>query len=574
MITFKRIEYKNFLSSGDNPIVIDIIQTATTLMVGENGAGKSSMQEAISYVLYGKSLRGINKGQVINSVNGKNCLVTIDFETEGKQYKILRGLKPNIFEIWCDGVLVNQESHARDYQQLLEKNILKLDFRSFGQIVVLGSASFVPFMQLPAWHRREVIEDLLDIGIFTKMNQVLKDQVAARKTAQNDITNKLDSIKKQLELQTRHIEKMKSIASEESDKVKDEIADLEKQLVDEAAANDADTASLDSCDEKSITKTLQKVKTTSSKYTTYKAQIEAKVAGIKKDVTFYENNDSCPTCSSVIDKLLRKEKISTATSHVDELTAALAKLDESMEDNDAEFTKIMDQLNNAREIRSRIASRQTSIDSINVRINKLNRRLATPIASDDITKALVELHTVEADEMKLLTDHATLTEERSYDAVIAEMLKDTGIRTMIIKQYLPVMNKLINHYLQTLDFFVSFTLDENFNEIIKSRHRDEFTYASFSEGERTRIDLALLFTWRQIAKMKNSASTNLLILDEVADGSLSSTGFDNLLKIIELFKDDANIFMISHRADGLDGKFNRKLEFSKDKNFTTLVQTT
>lgn len=573
MIIFKRIEYKNFLSSGDNPIVVQLDASPTTLVVGKNGVGKSSMQEALSYALYGKTLRGINKGQVINSVNGKNCLVTVDFETEGKQYKIVRGLKPNVFEIWCDGVLVNQESHARDYQQLLEKNILKLDFRSFGQIVVLGSASFVPFMQLPAWHRREVIEDLLDIGIFTKMNQVLKEQIAVRKQSQTDINSKIESIKKQIELQTRHIEKMKTIASEETDKIKVEIDDLEKQLQKEETENDNDAAALASCDETSITAALQKVKKTTTKYTTYKAQIEAKVTGIRKDIEFYENNDSCPTCSSVIDKLLRSEKISAAAAHVEELTQALAKLDESMEDNDTEFTNIMNQLNTAREIRSRITTRQASIDSINVRINKLNRRLATPIASEDIVKASDELRGMEEDEMKLLTEHANLTEEKSYDAVIAEMLKDTGIRTMIIKQYLPVMNKLINHYLQTLDFFVSFTLDENFNEIIKSRHRDEFTYASFSEGERTRIDLALLFTWRQIAKIKNSSSTNLLILDETVDGSVDSDGIDNLMKIIDLFKDDTNIFVISHRTEGLDGKFNRKLEFTKDKNFTQLTQS-
>lgn len=574
MIIFKKIEYKNFLSTGDNPITVDLTAVPTTLMVGENGSGKSSMQESLSYALYGKTLRGINKGQVINAVNGKNCLVTVDFETEGKQYRIVRGLKPNIFEIWCDGVLVNQESHARDYQTLLEKNILKLDFRSFGQIVVLGSASFVPFMQLPAWHRREVIEDLLDIGIFTKMHHVLKDQVSARKSIQTEMTSKLESIKKQVELQARHIDKMRSIASDESDSVRADIDELEKQIVLEASNNATDEASLVACDESALSRVLNKAKTTSSKYTTYKAQIEAKVSAIEKDVSFYKKNDSCPTCASIIDKALRSEKISTANVLTAELKDALSKLQESIDNNAVELDDIGLKLNDAREIRARMTSRQTSIDSINVRIGKMYRRLATRIASADIIKAGDELRAMEEEEIRLLTEHAKLTEDKAYDAVIAEMLKDTGIRTMIIRQYLPVMNKLINHYLQTLDFFVSFTLDENFNEIIKSRHRDEFTYASFSEGERTRIDLALLFTWRQIAKLKNSSSTNLLILDEVADGSLSATGFDNMLKIIDLFKDDTNIFVISHRIDGLDGKFNRKLEFSKSKNFTVMTAGT
>jgi DNA repair exonuclease SbcCD ATPase subunit len=570
-IIFEKLQYKNFLSVGDNEITIDLNSSRSTLIVGHNGSGKSLMLDALSFVLFGKPHRNINKPQLVNSINGKNCLVTIWFKLNTSDYKIIRGLKPNIFEIWQNGILINQESHSRDYQKLLETNILKLNHKSFHQIVVLGSSNFIPFMQLSTQHRREVIEDLLDIGVFSKMNMLLKESSTKLRDQIRDSELHISTIKEKISLQSSHIDSLQQLSKTNNSQYLSEIETLNKNILTMLDEN----AALSHEYSENYGKKAQQLKRnekTKSTLVSYQHQIRDNISKLVNDSKFYETNETCPTCSQNIDYDFRQTKIKGCAHSAKELNDGYSKLKKSLEDVEQSLKNTSEEIARLRQLDNKIQSNQTLIEGITARINNLTTLANAHHEYSEVTDAQTKLNELYAEKTRLEEYRGTQLEERMYNEVIAELLKDTGIKTKIIRQYLPVMNKLINQYLQILDFFVLFNLDENFNETIRSRHRDDFSYSSFSEGEKQRINLSLLFAWRQIAKMKNSASTNILILDEVFDASLDSDGIDNLLRIMNSLDLDTRIFVISHKQDLLEGKFESKIEFEKVKNFTEIKE--
>ena len=568
MIQFKHIRYKNFLSTGNTFTEIDLDKSKSTLIVGHNGAGKSTMLDAISFALFGKSHRNINKPQLLNSINQKACVVEVEFSIGNSEFKIVRGLKPNLFEIWKNGNMINQSSHAKEYQKILEQNILKLNHKSFHQVVVLGSSSFIPFMQLPAGHRRDVIEDLLDINVFSKMNILLKEKNTILKDAIKDITYKLDISKNRIETQNKYIKDVKELTNANISKNKHEIQSSKEESEKLQSQNQELSAAIENA-QGPVEEEVNRLHDKKQSLLQYTAQFRQQMSVVVKDAKFYEDNVTCPTCTQDISESLRQDKLTAAQSKAKELQSAMDKAS-------AEGTAVEKSLDSVNEKVQEIRDKQTAIHTNNQTIARLQTRISeleTEISSSavaDLDQAKQDLSNLMTEKDGLMEEKLKLSDQYSYNGVMAEMLKDTGIKTKIIKQYLPVINKLVNQYLQVLDFFVHFDLDESFHETIRSRHRDEFTYDSFSEGEKQRIDLALLFTWRQIAKMKNSVATNLLILDETFDSSLDHDGVENLLKILNTLGDDTNIFVISHKGEILDGKFNSKIEFVKDKNFSKI----
>jgi len=571
MIIFEKIRYKNFLSTGNYFTEIQMNNHKSTLVIGQNGAGKSTMLDAISFGLFGKPHRNINKPQLVNSINQKACLVEVEFSIGSSKYKIIRGLKPAIFEIWKDGSMFNQSSHAKEYQKILEQNILKLNHKSFHQVVVLGSSSFIPFMQLPAGHRREVIEDLLDINVFSKMNQLLREKNAQLKDQMGDISYSLEIMKNKIETQKKYIRDVKALNNEYADQIQKEILELENEIGSLTSENVNLGTFIESNSEK-VTATLTSLRAKQRLFQNKESELKSEVKLLVKETKFFEDNTICPTCSQDIHDDLRKNKISTATSRAKTIQSTLRSIVENSIslDSDIEVTiKVEDKIKDSQR---RLLSNNQSITKIQAQINSKRTDLAKIQSGEgDLAAAEISLNEYIKEKDDLTERKLELNDQRSYNEVIGEMLKDTGIKTKIIKQYLPVINKLVNQYLQVLDFYVHFDLDESFQETIRSRFRDEFTYDSFSEGEKQRIDLSLLFTWRQIAKMKNSISTNLLILDETFDSSLDADGVENLLKILGTLSDDTNIFVISHKGEILDGKFHHKIEFVKDKNFSKVA---
>jgi DNA repair exonuclease SbcCD ATPase subunit len=571
MIIFEKIRYKNFLSTGNYFTEIQMNNHKSTLVIGQNGAGKSTMLDAISFGLFGKPHRNINKPQLVNSINQKACLVEVEFSIGSSKYKIIRGLKPAIFEIWKDGSMFNQSSHAKEYQKILEQNILKLNHKSFHQVVVLGSSSFIPFMQLPAGHRREVIEDLLDINVFSKMNQLLREKNAQLKDQMGDISYSLEIMKNKIETQRKYIRDVKALNNEYADQIQKEILELENEIGSLTLEN-VDLGTFIESNSEKVTTTLTSLRAKQRLFQDKESEFKSEVKQLVKETKFFEDNTICPTCSQDIHDDLRKNKISTATLRAKTIQSTLRSIVENSTslDSDIEVTiKVEDKIKDSQR---RLLSNNQSITKIQAQINSKRTDL-TKIQSGegDLAAAEINLNDYVKEKDNLTECKLELNDQRSYNEVIGEMLKDTGIKTKIIKQYLPVINKLVNQYLQVLDFYVHFDLNESFQETIRSRFRDEFTYDSFSEGEKQRIDLSLLFTWRQIAKMKNSISTNLLILDETFDSSLDADGVENLLKILGTLSDDTNIFVISHKGEILDGKFHHKIEFVKDKNFSKVA---
>lgn len=569
MITFKHLKYKNFLSTGDNFTEIDMIKSKTTLVVGHNGAGKSTMLDAISFALFGKAYRNISKNQLINSINKKNAIVEITFEVNGAEYRVLRGIKPNKFEIYRNEKLINEESHSKEYQKILEQNILKLNHKSFHQIVVLGSSSFIPFMQLTATHRRDVIEDLLDIGVFSKMNQIMKEKQSALKERIRENDNEIKLIESKISSQKKYINDIKAINASEKDSKLALIDDYREEIRKLQEKN----SELSSMLEETLPSATSDKNVTENKlkeFNGFKTRFKSDIKRVVKDFEFFEKNTTCPSCDQNITEELRTIKLEESKNKSKELKDAL----DQAEDQIVKLTSKLDENNSKLEMlrgyQSEINTNNSSINQYQSSIDRTQKDIERLSEATDLNSAIKEL-----DEFLELKDSHTesklvMNEQFNYNMVIAEMLKDTGIKTKIVKQYVPVINNFVNNYLQILDFFVQFNLDENFQETIKSRYRDDFSYASFSEGEKQRIDLALLFTWRQIAKMKNSVATNLLILDETFDSSLDDDGIDNLLKILHSLGDDTNIFIISHKGDILDGKFQSKMEFYKDKNFSKM----
>ena len=570
MIHFKSCKWQNFLSTGSDPIEIQLDRTPSTLIVGQNGAGKSTLLDALSFGLFGKPHRDIGKMQLVNSINGKRTVVEVEFTVGNQEFKIVRGIKPNRFEIWQNGNMTNQASNMRDYQKYLETNILKLNHKSFHQVVVLGSSSFIPFMQLPAWSRRAVIEDLLDINIFSKMNTLLKERNAVIRDQLTDVNHQIDLLNTKIDSQTKYINNLEALNQDQIEGKRDSIKSHKQDIDDiflESKELGKNLSVLITEEERNHKHHVERMSEVKSMDKTLNDKIKTLVG----DARFYEENDNCPTCDQEITEEIKNDKISKIKISASDVQEEMQGLRKEIRTTEQEGRTIANHLNELRQRQHKINSNNDKIALLQKEIDKVQKEINTLTSqSGDSGQAKKELSTMRKDKEKSTEHKLEYVEERTYNEVIGEMLKDTGIKTKVIKQYLPVMNRLINQYLQILDFFVAFHLDENFNETIRSRHRDSFNYASFSEGEKQRIDLSLLFTWRQIAKLKNSAATNLLILDETFDSSLDHDGIENLTKILTTLEDGTNVFIISHKGEILENKFRSKIEFFKSKNFSKI----
>jgi DNA repair exonuclease SbcCD ATPase subunit len=570
MILFKKIRFKNFLSTGDKFTEIELNKSDSTLIVGQNGSGKSTMLDAISFALFGKPHRNINKPQLVNSINEKGCLVEVEFGIGNTQYKVVRGIKPHKFEIVKDGTLLNQNSHNKEYQKILEQNILKLNHKSFHQVVVLGSSSFIPFMQLASHHRRDVIEDLLDIGVFSKMNSLLKEKNASLKEKLNQVYHSIEINETKTESQKKYIRDISKI-NHDAKKEKEELIQRYKDEKDQHFARIAELN--DNISENSIGLQEENLDATNEFHALREAntEIQTKIKALVKESKFYESNQTCPTCEQTIEEQLKQEKLEQAKVAATEFQSSLVEIAEKS----SKATERLDEVQRRQKLNGdwqvEIQSQQDLVAKCDREIQLAHSDLEQ-LSDDksDLSKANDDYDTLMKEYHDLMDEKNNLSDQSSYNTVIAEMLKDTGIKTKIINQYLPVINSLVNQFLNTLDFYVHFDLDGAFKETIRSRHRDFFTYESFSEGEKQRIDLALLFTWRQVAKMKNSVATNLLVLDETFDSSLDEAGIENLMKIINTLDKGTNVFIISHKGDMLDGKFKSKIEFWKEKNFSKM----
>jgi len=570
MIIFRKIRWKNFLSTGNYFTELQFDKSPNTLIVGSNGAGKSTMLDALCFALFGKPFRSVNKPQLLNSINGKDCLVEVEFNAGNKSYKIVRGIKPNVFEIWQDGVLINQDAAMRDYQEHLEKFILKLNYKSFTQIVILGSASFTPFMQLSPADRRAIIEELLDIQIFSSMNNILKDKVAVNKEQLSEGKMKTENAKSKIEMQEKHIEDMKQNNEELISSYQLEISTNELEIA-RLNTSIGETQNTISELQQTIVDKAE-IQGKIKKLTQLEAQIETNVSKFKKDIQFFQGHDVCPTCHQGIEDEFKQEQIGSLGTKVNELQTGLSTLEVKLSDLNIRLGEIANTVLQVQNCQTQVAISNSSITELNRYNGKLSDKIETLRNTKDTTKK-TEL-ALQILQNQLIEEEAKLqelNEEKMYLEAASNLLKDTGIKTKIIRQYLPIINKLVNKYLASFDFFVNFNLDETFKETIKSRHRDDFTYASFSEGEKQKIDLALLFSWRAVAKLKNSANTNLLILDEVFDSSLDANGTEYLMNILHMLE-GTNVFVISHKGDILQDKFRSVIRFEKVKNFSRIMK--
>jgi len=572
MITFEKVRWRNFLSTGATFTEISLNHSPNTLIIGHNGAGKSTILDALCFALFGKPFRKINKPQLLNSINTNDCVVEVEFTIGTKQYKVIRGIKPNTFEIYCNGSLVNQDAKAKDYQEHLEKFILKLNYKSFTQVVILGSASFVPFMQLSPADRRAIIEDLLDIQIFSSMNGVVKEKMSEFKDTLTKIKYDINLAQEKINLQKQNIEEHRQHNDEEVQRKREEIETNQSHLEQLMADNEKIQKHIDILSKK-IGNEKTSLDAKSKKLLQLETKVENNIKKNEKEVSFYESNDNCPTCKHPLEEAFKQLQITERKQSLKKQKAGLTEIENEIQKLSTRMAEIAAIIDNVSQHNSQIVSNNSTINSVRKYIDKLNREikeLSSKKANlEDDNKKLSELR---LELQGLNTTHEELVTEKMYYEFAATLLKDTGIKTKIIKQYLPIMNKLINKYLTAMDFFVNFNIDENFNETIKSRHRDEFSYANFSEGEKMRIDLALLFTWRQIAKLKNSTNTNLLILDEVFDSSLDTVGTEEFLKLIHEMGTDTNIFVISHKGDQLFDKFRSVIRFEKKNNFSRIAK--
>lgn len=570
MIIFKTVRWKNFLSTGNAFTEIKINETPTNLVVGENGSGKSTMLDAICFALFGKPYRNINKPQLVNSINGKHCLVEIEFFVGGKNYKIVRGIKPTIFEIWMNNELINQDAASRDYQKHLEENILKLNYKSFTQIVILGTASFTPFMQLSAAARREVIEDILDIKIFTSMNVVLKDKITELKQKLAEIENKISLAKGKAEIQQEYIKTLQDDRDERIAEIETQIREARVELQEKNSQlvtlnEQRDEYIISIGDSSEVAKNSHMVHQQLQEYETFLSKIE-------KELSFYHNNDTCPKCKQGIEHKFKHEII---IEHQNEMKQ-IAQKKKTHQETQLIFQTRLSEIEN---INKQLLHLTNFINEVKVSISTVGRYVQRlELEKSEVSKKVGNIE-VEKDKLKTLAKEtlevvkhrAELHEQSDYYDIASVLLKDSGIKTKIIRQYLPAINKLVNKFLTSMDFFVQFTLDEKFDEVIKSRHRDDFSYESFSEGEKQRIDLALLFTWRTIAKLKNSASTNLLILDEVFDSSLDTSATEFVMQLLNTLGSETNVWVISHKGDQLFDKFTHVVKFTKKQNFSVIA---
>jgi len=570
MIVFRKLRWKNFLSTGNYFTEMDLSSHTTTLIVGSNGSGKSTMLDALTFVLFGKAFRNINKTQLVNTINEKDCLVEVEFDTGNKSYKIIRGIKPNLFEIYCNGVLVTQSAAVKDYQEHLEKFILKLNYKSFTQIVMLGSASFTPFMQLSASDRRAIIEDLLDIQIFSRMNGVLKEKFQILKEQYQEAKYAFDLKTEKIQMQIQFIENLKKNTESKITQQELEIANTEFKIAEsQTKESEASTILSDLCIQISD---KSKVDGKLTKFVTIKNNLGKTITKVNSDIEFYNSNDECPTCKqgiphehkhTIVEE--RKGKLKEVEDALNKLNTEVDQLAERQEEIERISELITDKKSELNEIQSEIAAEKRYIETLKRDIERIRN------SKEDVEEENRKLITLNEEIVQHEVNMKTLSEERQYYETATSLLKDTGIKTKIIKQYIPVINKLVNKYLSSLDFFVNFNLDESFKETIKSRYRDDFTYASFSEGEKQRIDMALMLTWRAVAKLKNSASTNLLILDEIFDSSLDANGTEDLMKILDMLE-STNLFVISHKGDILQDKFSHTIKYEKVNNFSRIAK--
>ena len=571
MIKFEKIRFKNFLSYGNTWTELDLDKHKDTLIVGENGAGKSTFLDALSYALYMKPFRKVNNPQLVNSVNRKHLEVEVEFSVGSNRFKVMRGHAPRKFEVYQNGELLNQDAHTKDYQKILEQNILKMNYKSFTQIVVLGSRNFIPFMQLSTNDRRTVIEDLLDIQIFSTMAGLLKDKIAINKNELQDIEYQLNLHEDKVKVQEDYISKVQENKDAQLQEIKDKIDETSKQIDDHKVSLETFLGEADvlykQCEP------LESVSNRVQQFLTLEGQIEKKLTKLKKQLQFYEDNAECDTCGQEIPDDYRQEKATESNTAISETTTGLKQLEEQIQSNSERIEELKNIQTEAKAKEKQAENERTSITILENILQGLNNEIAEKsfeAADEDEAEARLDQLLQDIEETK--TQRVDLRRKQAVFDTARTLLMDTGIKQRIIKQYVPVMNKLINKYLAAMEFFVDFNLDEDFKETIRSRHRDEFVYASFSEGEKMRIDLALLFTWRAIAKLKNSASTNILIMDEIFDSSLDSQGTDEFLKIIKELTSDTNIIIISHKTDQLLDKFSNVVKFEKHKNFSRIVE--
>ena len=570
MIVFRYVRWKNLLSTGNYFTEIKLDNNQNTLVVGENGSGKSTMLDALCFGLFGKAFRNINKPSLLNSINSKDCVIEIEFDTNNKSYKVIRGIKPNVFEIYQNGELLNQDAAARDYQEILEKTILKLNYKSFTQIVILGSASFTPFMQLSSSDRRAIIEDLLDIQIFSTMNGILREKLSGNKDSTTTKKYDIDLSQQKYDLQEKYIKELKQNNDDKVKEYDEEVRSNQSviQTLHDETANLITEVATHQTSVEEKTSVENKLKT----ITKLESQIESTVSKYRKDISFFQHNDDCPTCRQTIAIGFKETEIANLTTKATECEHGLSELEKKLLAEQNKLNSINEVQKKIQALQIKIATNNTSITETNKYIAKLQKQIEelkqSKVVSEKEQQELKELK----DSLSLLQEELrVLIQEKTYYEVASGLLKDTGIKTKIIKQYLPIINKLVNKYLASLDFFVNFNLDESFKETIKSRHRDEFTYNNFSEGEKQRIDMALMLTWRAVAKLKNSSNTNLLILDEVFDSSLDTTGTEELMKILHML-DGVNLFVISHKGDILQDKFSNVIKFEKVKNFSRILK--
>jgi DNA repair exonuclease SbcCD ATPase subunit len=567
MIIFEKLRWKNILSTGNSFTELNLTKSPNTLVIGNNGAGKSTMLDALCFGLFGKPFRKINKPNLLNSINQQQGVVEVEFSIGKKKYKIIRGIKPNTFEVYCNGQLVDQDAKAKDYQDHLEKFILKINYKSFTQVVILGSASFVPFMQLSPGDRRAIIEDLLDIQIFSSMNGIVKDKMSIIKDGTLKNKYAMDLASEKILLQKQNIEEHKKHNQSEIEKKKKDVADSVDQIFTLQKDIGLIQKHINVLQSKIADKLAVEVK--SSKLLQLESKLESRIKKIDKEVSFYEQNDNCPTCKQGIEESFRQEQVVTLGTTKLEVDKGLTELSVQIATTNKRFEDIQNSLKHITAHSNEIVKHNSTVSAINQYVTKMQKEIEElSNRKDNLEEENTKLVELKAELSALIKHQEGLSVEKQYLEFAGNLLKDTGIKTKIIKQYLPIMNKLINKYLTAMDFFVNFNIDENFEESIKSRHRDDFSYANFSEGEKMRIDLALLFTWRQIAKMKNSTNTNLLILDEVFDSSLDTVGTDEFLKLLYEMDKDTNVFVISHKGDQLFDKFRSVIKFKKVNNFS------
>ena len=568
MIIFKKVRWKNFLSTGNYFLEVQLDRSPTTLIVGENGSGKSTVLDALCFVLFNKPFRTISKSQLVNSINLGGTIVEIEFVIQKNNFKIIRGMKPNIFEIYCNGRMMNQDANALDTQKILEQQILKLNYRSFTQVVILGSSTFIPFMQLRSKDRREVVEDILDIKIFSLMNFLLKHKVKEVSEELKSIEYEFRLSKEKIDLQNKYIEDIRKNKERIIEEKEHLVFDSERVVLSEQEKADKIKLEIKSLEPETSQK--ENVKSSIREYHKMEAKLSNRVDENKRQKEFFENNETCPVCTQDIELELKKQKIEEKSKRIQELNSGIDKLKVELDDKEQLLKGIEMLSKQIREKEVEVAKIGTSITHMERLIRQTNIQIQAMKKGEVSEEDKVKLTRL-SERCKLQEEQITkLREDKFYVDVARNLLMDTGIKTKIINKYLPIMNKLINGYLTSMDFYVNFTLDNNFNETIKSRHRDEFSYSSFSEGEKMRIDLALLFTWRAVAKMKNSTNTNLLILDEIFDSSLDTTGTDDFLKILNTFADQ-NVFVISHKGDTMFDKFRSVIKFEKQRNFSKLL---